>query len=173
MKRNVKKHAVVQPQDQSIKLIPLTKNQNAIVDAADHDWLMQWNWCARYSQKTESIYAGRREEGSGYIIRMHRQILGLERGDDREGDHRNGDTLDYRRRNLRIATRHQNARNGGLRKNNTSGVKGVYWDRGRWVARITVDWKGKNLGRFTSIEDARSAYNEAAKRLHGTFARLA
>jgi hypothetical protein len=86
-KFRVEREPVVQPLDESIKLIPLTKGQFALVDAADYDWLMQWPWNAYWHPRTKSYYA-RRAHGP----LMHRFILGLT--DPKiKGDHRDGNTL--------------------------------------------------------------------------------
>ena len=74
---------------------------------------------------------------------------------------------------MRIATRAENSRNIGKRRNNTSGYKGVIFDksRGRWAAQITVNYVMKNLGRYTDPIEAALAYDRAARELHGQFAR--
>jgi len=73
---------------------------------------------------------------------------------------------------LRLATPQQNCHNCSLPKHNTSGFKGVYWDKeaGKWKAQITFNKKKINLGRFEAIDEARLAYCEAAKKYHGNFA---
>lgn len=88
-------------------------------------------------------------------------------------DHINGDKSDNRIANLREATQHQNGGNQRLRRNNTSGFKGVCWDTwtNRWVATIMAHGKHHNLGRFDSPEDAHAAYMTAAVELYGDFAR--
>jgi hypothetical protein len=60
------------------------------------------------------------------------------------------------------------------KKNNTSGFKGVTWDKSRskWKAHIHIERKIKNLGRFDSPEEAAIAYNEAALKYFGEFAFL-
>ena len=166
MKRNVKRHVPTQPQDQSIKLIPLTKGQNAIVDAVDFEWLSQWNWSAYWNKCTKSFYAQR---GLPPQLWMHSFILGCKKGE--EGDHKNHDTLDNRRENLRKATRSENARNMRI-STNTSGYRGVCWHQNRWVAMIKIHQKPIYLGRFRSKEDAARAYDAAAKIHHGEFATL-
>lgn len=77
--------------------------------------------------------------------------------------------------NLRSATQSQNIANGRRRRNNTSGFKGVIFYRRhqKWVARICKDRKNTYLGLFHTPEEAHAAYVEAAKRLHGEFARAA
>lgn len=89
-----------------------------------------------------------------------------------EIDHINGDTLDNRIDNLRKATHAQNGHNTGLRRNNTSGVKGVSWsaERNRWFASITVNGKIVALGRFDEFEDAVAARRAAEVIHHGPFA---
>jgi len=88
-------------------------------------------------------------------------------------DHVNGDQSDNRFSNLRLATWAENSRNSKLHKDNNSGVKGVTWSevRGIWVARIWVNKHNLYLGSFTSLEDAASAYEQAAKKYFGEFAR--
>lgn len=53
-----------------------------------------------------------------------------------------------------------------LSKNNTSGFKGVYWnkEKGKWVAQITFRRKNYNLGRYDNIEDAVAARKAAEER---------
>lgn len=89
-----------------------------------------------------------------------------------EIDHINGNTLDNRIANLRLATHSQNGHNTDLRRNNKSGVKGVSWnaDRSRWVASITINGKAKNLGRYDEFDDAVAARKKAEAEYHGVFA---
>jgi hypothetical protein len=71
--RHVHRHEVVQPQDPSYRLIPLTYGQNTIVDTENYDWLMQWEWEALWDPKTKSYYAVRYQRDK--IIWMHREIM--------------------------------------------------------------------------------------------------
>lgn len=87
-------------------------------------------------------------------------------------DHINNDRCDNRWENLRQASNAQNAANQGVRTNNTSGVKGVSWDKSRnaWFVKIRVKYKQIALGRFASFDDAVAA-RRAAEMLHqGAFA---
>lgn len=88
-------------------------------------------------------------------------------------DHRNGVRTDDRIDNLRSSTNSQNCANSGARKHNTSGFKGVSWDAeaGKWKAKISVNYKQMNLGRFTTKEEAAAAYESAAHAAFGEFAR--
>lgn len=145
--------------------IPLTKGQVVIVDAADYEWLSKWKWSAKWSESTGSFYAYRnaRIDGKHTTIRMHRLILGLHYGDKGFGDHINRVTLDNRRKNLRVATRTENNINQRIRKDNTSGVRGVSWVKlsSCWKAQISVNGKKKSLGYFSSIDGAVEAYKKA------------
>lgn len=89
-------------------------------------------------------------------------------------DHIDGDPGNNRLANLREATQSQNNFNQGLRRNNSSGIKGVSWDaaRKKWAARISANGKVRALGRFETKEDAARAHHFAALTYHGDFARL-
>jgi hypothetical protein len=89
-----------------------------------------------------------------------------------EIDHVNLDQSDNRLSNLRSATRSQNGANRSLQVNNTSGARGVTWDRQhkRWKAQIKVNGKQKNLGLFLDKNEAAGAYKLAAVERFGDFA---
>ena len=93
---------------------------------------------------------------------------------DDEIDHENCDLRDNRWSNLRPASRPENGRNRRISRNNTSGFKGVCWDKhkSKWKALIRVNGKRKHLGNFAEVTEAAEAYAEAAHRLHGDFARI-
>ncbi len=158
-----------------MKRIKLTQGQYAIVDDADYDWLNRWKWCVTGIEG--AFYAIRNSpkiKGKSHQIFMHRIILGLAYKDGQEGDHRDHNTLDNRRDNLRICTHRQNIMNQSLQKNKTSKYKGVCWDNSRkkWMVGIKINGKIKYLGRFEDEKDAAEAYNEAAKEYFGEFAFL-
>lgn len=92
-----------------------------------------------------------------------------------EIDHRDGDKQNNIFSNLRDATDSQNMHNQGKRRHNTSGFKGVTYNRNasKWLAQIKINWKNKYLGLFDTPEDAHKAYCEAAQKHHGEFARTA
>ena len=88
-----------------------------------------------------------------------------------EIDHIDGDKLNNRISNLRLANRHQNNTNVLKRKDNTSGFKGVTWrpKRNKWAARISINGKRKNLGHYETKEEAAEAYIKYSLAHHGEF----
>ena len=86
-------------------------------------------------------------------------------------DHLNMNGRDNRWCNLRAATHAQNKQNTKIQPNNTSGHKGVNWNRGKWRAYISANGRWVHLGRFQTLEEAIAVRNAAAKQYHGEFAR--
>jgi len=152
-------------------MISLTRNQKTTVDASDFIWLSQWKWYAMWDSSQKQFKAARKEDSK--TVLMHRQILGLGHGDNLTVDHRDGNTLNNRRRNLRKATNAQNNRNQRRRASNTSGFKGVtfYKKTGKWMAQIRGDGMRK-CSYHDTAELAARAYDETAKDLQGEFALL-
>jgi hypothetical protein len=152
---------------------PSHPNVFTMVDDADFEWLCQWKWKPNNSSKSW-VYASRTEKTKGVKagVLMHRLIIGAKSGEC--VDHINGDTLDNRRSNLRLATQSENHFNQRKRSGTSSKYKGVSWakDKGRWRAYITFQYKRIDLGKFKTEEDAGRAYDAAAERLFGSFAQL-
>lgn len=153
-----------------IAYVPLTKGHNAVIDAADAPILAGVNWTASVNPRT--VY-GYRKDGHGINIVLHRLIMGA--GPHVEVDHVDGDGLNCRRSNLRIASHAENMRNRRLSRDNTSGVKGASFVKatGTWQANIRKDGKQYNLGRFGCRTAAALAYAKASRELHGEFGRVA
>lgn len=169
-KCRVKRHSVTQPSDPSIRLIPLTQRQNAIVDASDYEWLMQWNWCAHKRVSSGSFYAERVEtqKGKRKTIHMASVVLGC---GPREADHIDRNPLNNRRDNLRKCSMAENSYNRMWRRIQ-SRFKGIARSGSRWRARIKLNGKMRSLGSFGSEEEAARAYDSAARITFGQFALL-
>ena len=85
-------------------------------------------------------------------------------------DHINQDRHDDRIENLRLATASQNNAHRAMQSNNTSGFKGVYQQKGRWVFQTRMNGQSTSYRSFPTKEEAASAYQQAAAEMHGEFA---
>ena len=168
-----------------MKKIKLTQGYFAIVDDEDYSSLNKRKWFVN-SHKGRTIYVVTwdRITTPCKLLRMHRILLGLI--DPKiYGEHKNGNGLDNRRCNLRIATNSQNQANRNKPLDNKSGYKGVcrnvHYVKGSknskgfskaWQANIGVKGKVIFLGNYTTQEKAALVYNKAAKKYFGEFAQL-
>lgn len=154
------------------RLIPLPNGRFTIVDSSDYEWLLKWKWAlSGNGYVTRNIPRGfTPSERNGYIVGIHRLILNTPKGF--KTDHINGNPLDNRRENLRIASNSQNLCNRGRPRNNKSGFKGVCKcsDCKSYHAQITFKGVNHTLGYFKTALEAHEAYKAAALRLHGEFA---
>lgn len=156
-----------------MKLIPLTQGYFAQVSNTDYRVLKRYKWRVQKRKKTKTLYAQRyfRDPVTGKptTVSMHRQIMGFPKG--LEVDHRDGDGLNNKRRNLRKATHRQNMAN---RRNTGNQLKGITRERnGKWRAQIYgIDGRKKYLGTRDTKVEAHELYVVAAKEINGEFARV-
>jgi hypothetical protein len=146
---------------EKMKLIPLSQGKFAKVDDEDFEELSKYKW---------------HYQNYGYAIRyggilMHRQIVSTPLGMDT--DHKDLDGLNNCKSNLRICNRHQNKGNMKMLVGNTSGFKGITFckDMGKWRAKIKTNHRNYHLGYFRSPDEAARAYDDAAVKYFGEFAR--
>lgn len=154
-----------------MKVIELTKGQVAIVDDEDFERIAQWRWHVSkkgYVTRSVAFYDG--DKRRNRTIYMALEILPAKPG--HTVDHRNGNKLDNRRLNLRHATSGQQAYNRKIRRESSTGFKGVSKNGHGFIARIKAGKARKNLGTFPTALAAYAAYQTAAIELHGEFARL-
>ena len=156
-----------------IAYVPLTQGKEAIIDAADVHLVEGFNWFANKGRYT--FYAVRNKptvNGKAMgLLRMHRVIVNAP--GDMQVDHINGDGLNNRRNNMRLATHAENKRNTSRQTNNSSGFKGVTWNkwRGKWQSQIKAGGEYTYLGYFDCPKEAHAAYCAASEKYHGDFGR--
>ena len=141
--------------------IELATGEEVLVDAEDFERVSQHKW-----QIHPKGYA------KGRLQYMHRFIMNAPK--NMQIDHINDNKLDNRKSNLRLCTNAQNQMSKGLQSNNTSGYRGVYWDKkhNRWGSIIKFNQKQIRLGFYDDVKEAARVYDSKAKELFKDFARL-
>jgi len=165
-------------QDMGSYLVIGVYEYDVLIDSEDWERIKDKHWKIKKSNLKKGLcyfitaFGTQKKYNTYKQEYMHRFIMNFPNS---QVDHISGNTLDNRKSNLRVCTVSENGCNQKKRKDNTSGYKGVSWDKrsGRWYAMITKNKKQHNLGYYTTAEEAYAAYCKAAKELHGEFARLA
>jgi phosphotransferase system IIB component len=141
-----------------------TNNEAFYFDLEDYDLIKDYCWSLDKHEYLIACANINRE-----MIKMHRLVMNCP--DDMDVDHIYHDNFDNRKTQLRMVTKSQNQMNRKLNINNTSGVKGVYWDskNQKWQAQINIDNKRIHLGRFNDINDAINARKQAEEKYFGEY----
>lgn len=156
--------------DTEVAVVPNAAGHHLVVDRIDAERVGAHTWRVDSGDRTFKFYTSI----GGRKVYLSRFILGAKPGE--LVDHINGDRLDNRRANLRLASHLENSRN--RRKSDlatTSRFKGVCKNtRGRrlWKSAIRANGKVISIGKFDCEEAAARAYDEAARRFHGAFGRF-
>lgn len=150
--------------------LQLTQHKYSLVDSEDFETLASWSWFVvrKFVARKWKFYARRSDDCMG----LHSFILKCPKGVD--VDHIDGDGLNNRKHNLRICSESQNQMNRLNLTTNTSGFRGVVWDRraNKWKGTLTANKIRMHLGYFTDPIRAAKARDEAARKHHGNFAVL-
>lgn len=156
-------------EDCDLVYLLLSDGSVAVCDGCFYDKVKGHNWSmgSGYAYITDNGSVPRRS------IKLHNFIL-EHTPSDVIVDHINGNKLDNRLINLRIATHKENKRNSGGKRNSTSSYKGVSWDssRNKWIASIQYGGKTHHIGRFDDEVECAKAYDKACMRIYGAYAKL-
>ena len=142
----------------------------ALVDDEDFEALSRFKWCVLRTKGAFTVVRGVKVGiGIRKIVRMHRTLIMLPSGF--QVDHIDRNPLNNQKFNLRGCSIAENNRNHGLSVRNTSGFKGVSFDkeRGTYKAQVGLRSGTKVIGRFKTAEEAARAYDEASKKYHSDF----
>jgi len=146
--------------------ILLDNGMKAVIDDDDYEKISSRKWYARKGGSTYYAYTIFTKYKNGKRCKsgeaMHREILNLAHADGNVCDHINGNGLDNRKQNLRKTNASINGLNCKNYKNNTSGFRGVNWNKGirKWTSYIRINGEKKYLGSFTDKQEASSVYNK-------------
>lgn len=149
-----------------IRLIGKNYSTDFIIDEEDHKLIEPYTWRVLKANGPHTDYI-RGRKGSGKTVLLHRLILGITNPKIMV-DHINGNGLDNRRCNLRVADYTTNNANAKVRKDSTTGVRGVHkLDSGKYVARIQYKKKRIIIGYYDNLEDAIIARQLKYIEIHG------
>lgn len=147
----------------------LLHGKNFAIDAADLELIREYTW---RSNSKNYVFTTVMKDGRRKRIFLHRLILGVQDIDWKEVqvDHKDGDPLNNRRANLRLAMAAENQINKKApRRDSTTGATGVVERNGKWIAFIGFHGRKEHLGVFDTKDEAIEIRKEAEELLYGEF----
>lgn len=153
--------------ENGITTCTVANGKQFIFDSNDLDLVIKYTWYV-------DVLGYALAHDKGKIIKLHRLLMHPPK--NMYVDHIDRNPMNNTRRNLRICSTHQNCFNQGLRSDNTTGYKGVRYDKRGKMLVVRIGFKGKRytIGRFPpeKIKEAAKAYNQKAIELFGEYAFL-
>lgn len=153
---------------------PTYGQKKVYIDMEDKERVQKYHWNVNKRTRPENTFnvvtSNKNKELESTLL--YRYIMNAPK--EMQVDHRDGNELNNRKSNLRICTQADNNKNLKIRKNNTSGHKGVCWDKknSKWMAYIKINTKFKNLGYYTDINEAIKIRKKAEITYFGEYNRV-
>jgi len=139
-------------------------DREALFDVEDLPRVCMFTWSLYFSGENKAYV---KHTGKPFKVSMHRLIMSFPEG--MEIDHKNGNGLDNRKNNLRLATRSENIQNTPNRRK-VRPARGISYMGGLYFVTIRANRKKVGGGKgFSNLVDACDRYNELARELHGDF----
>ncbi|QMV48456.1 hypothetical protein [Bacillus phage SPO1L3] len=159
-----------------IAIIKVKEGKNGLVDClidredlelVDREGKSYWHMASNGKGK-KYVLGYKIENGKRITLRLHRVVMGNPKG--KVVDHIHGDTLDNRKKMLRVVTQVENMQNSPKPKNNKTGVKGLYYSTrdNCYYGGIWANKKYNHIGTWKphQFEEAKKEMEKAYKRLH-------
>lgn len=140
-----------------------------LIDKEDYELVKDYRW--KITPDSHTLYVQGRRKGRGKLIPIHRILLNISDGNIFV-DHIDGNGLNNLKSNLRKSNYSDNNKNSSIRKDNTTGYKGVTKNKNKYIARIQNNKKRITIGSYNTAEEAALAYNEYSLKLHKDLGKL-
>lgn len=131
-----------------------------------------YTWFAKYNHTNDEYYVVASvyhpDLQQSRPIFLHQFLMDA---NGKDVDHKNNNTLDNRKSNMRIVEESNNSKNRKSRnKNNKSGYRNVSFYKGKWIVQMQIDGKNKKIGSFDDVHEAGKFAEEMRQKYYGEFA---